>query len=411
MTTALTYEYSGRDVSGKTVKGRMDASTETAVVSRLRTMGIAPLAIKEIGTGTGLNRDLNFTLFTKHAGLKDLAIMSRQMATMIAAGLSLLQTLTILADQTDNKELAGALLTVRKEVETGVGFSEALQHHPTVFPPLMINLVKAGETGGFLETSLESIATNYEKEAKLRNTIKAALTYPVIVLVISLLSVVGMLIFIVPVFEKMFNQLGGQLPVPTQILVWLSHVMVWLGPLLIVAIIAFSVWWRRNKHLERVRKVSDPIKLRLPVFGKLLAKIAIARFTRNFSTMIGAGVPILRSLSIVGETSGNYVLEQALVRVQESVRIGKSIAAPLALQPIFPPMVTQMIAVGEDAGALEHMLSKIADFYDDEVQSTTEQLTALIEPLMIAFLGIIIGGMVVALYLPLFGIIQQVQHS
>jgi len=221
--------------------------------------------------------------------------------------------------------------------------------------------------------------------------------------------VIGMLIFIVPVFENMFKGLGGDLPIPTQILVVLSRVMVWLGPVLVVLGVAFSFWWRQNKNTEAVRKRIDPIKLKLPVFGPLMTKLAIARFSRNFSTMIGAGVPIMQSLAIVGETSGNWVIETALRNVQDSVRKGESIAGPLMKEPIFPNMVTQMIAVGEDSGALETMLNKVADFYDEEVQSTTEQLTALIEPLMIAFIGVVVGGMIVALYMPMFSIFDYVK--
>jgi type IV pilus assembly protein PilC len=218
-----------------------------------------------------------------------------------------------------------------------------------------------------------------------------------------------MLLFIVPVFDNMFKSLGGQLPLPTEILVVLSHAMVWLGPLLLVLTVAAAWWWSRSRHEERVRRVVDPIKLKTPVFGKLLTKIAIARFSRNFSNMIGAGVPILQAIRIVGETSGNYVIERALVAVAESVRQGESIARPLQDHPVFPSMVTQMIAVGEDSGSLETMLDKIADFYDQEVQASTEQLTAMIEPLMIAFLGVVIGGMVIALYMPIFQITSLIK--
>jgi type IV pilus assembly protein PilC len=289
-------------------------------------------------------------------------------------------------------------------VESGTSISEAFAKHPDEMPPIMINMVRAGETGGFLDGALSSIADNFEKEVKLRSTIKSAMTYPVIVLIMSLVSVVAMLVFIVPVFKKMFEQLGGQLPLPTMMLVYLSQAMVWVVPTLAVLGIAFAIWWPRNKNTERVRKFLDPIKLKLPVFGSLLTKIAVARFARNFSNMIAAGVPILRSLSIVGETSGNWVVENALKHVAESVRQGQSIAAPLAEQPVFPTMVTQMISVGEDAGSLEVMLSKIGDFYDQEVEAATEQLTAMIEPLMVAFLGVVVGGMIVALYLPIFNI-------
>jgi len=409
MAATKTYAYTARDSGGKVVKGRVDAATEAAVVSRLRTMGIAPISIAENSAGTGLNREINFAMFDKGVGLKDLAIMARQMATMITSGLSLLRTLTILADQTENKKLAETLGEIRSDVESGSSLSDGFAKHPLVFPRLMIHLVKAGETGGFLDKSLESIAKNFESDVKLRATIKSAMTYPIAVLCMAFVAVIAMLIFIVPVFKAMFDGFGGSLPVPTQILVVLSENMAWIVPVLVVSIVSFQIWWRRNKHTDSVRSVADTIKLKVPVFGQLFAKVAIARFTRNFATMMGAGVPILQALAIVGETSGNWVIEEALRKVQESVRTGKSIAAPLALEPIFPSMVTQMIAVGEDSGSLELMLTKIADFYEEEVQSTAESLTALIEPLMIGIIGIVIGGMIVALYMPVFSIFEQIK--
>ncbi len=409
MATAQAWAYVGRDSNGKTVKGKLDASSETAVASRLGVMGISPVSIKESGEGTGLNREISIPGFTKGVGLKDLAVMSRQMATMIGSGLSLLRTLNILAEQTESKPLSKILAQVRDDVETGISISAAFGKHSREFPPIMINMVRAGETGGFLDRALESIAANFEKEVKLRGTIKSAMTYPVIVLIMSLASVMIMLIFIVPIFEDMFKGLGSGLPIPTMILVNLSHSMVFVGPILVVLIVVFSIWWNKNKHTDRVRKAIDPVKLKLPVFGSLLKKIAVARFSRNFANMIGAGVPILQALKIVGETSGNWVIEDALAKVADSVRQGQSISAPLLAQPVFPPMVTQMIAVGEDAGSLETMLNKIADFYDQEVESSTEQLTAAIEPLMIAFLGVIIGGMVIALYMPIFSIASAIK--
>jgi type IV pilus assembly protein PilC len=404
-----TYAYTGRDAAGKLHKGRVEAATEGAVATRLRTMGLSPVAVAPAGAGTGLNREINLGGLGGNVKLKDLAVMARQMATMISAGLSLMRTLSILSEQTENKKLATTLDEVRKDVEGGSSLSIALAKYPVIFPPLMIHLVRAGETGGFLEDSLNSAATTFESDVKLRDTIKSAMTYPIVVLIMAMVSVVGMIIFIVPVFEKMFADMGGELPLPTQFLIVLSKNAYWAGPLLVVLAIAFSVWWRANRHTVRVRSVVDRVKLKLPVFGKLFQKVAVARFSRNFATMTGAGVPILQSLGIVGETSGNYVIEQALRKVQESVRQGKSLAAPLMQEPVFPSMVTQMIAVGEDAGSLEIMLNKIADFYEAEVQSTTEQLTSLIEPLMIAFIGVVIGGMIVALYLPVFSIFQTVQ--
>lgn len=409
MAGALTFSYTGRDSSGKLVKGRVDAAGEASVVSRLRTMGIAPVSIQQVSGATGLNRDISMGgLFDKKVTIKDLAVMSRQLATMIGAGLPLLKSLTILADQSENPKLASTLDEVRAAVEGGSTFSDALAKHPREFPPIFLNLVRAGEVGGFLETSLESVAKNYEKEVELKATIKSALTYPVVVLMMALLAVVGMILFIVPVFDDLFADLGGELPLPTRILVAISQNMIWLGPLVIVGAIVGTIWWRANRHTPRFRSVWEPLLLKMPVFGDLFGKIAIARFTRNFGTMIGSGVPILQALSIVGSTSGNWQIEQAVQSVQDSVRQGRTIAAPLALQPIFPSMVTQMIAVGEDSGALETMLEKISDFYDSEVQSTTEALTSLIEPLMIAFLGVILGGMIVALYLPIFDIFNQI---
>lgn len=272
------------------------------------------------------------------------------------------------------------------------------------FPPLMVNIVRAGETGGFLEQALLSVANNYEAEVKLRGKIKSAMTYPVAVLCIAVLAVIGMLLFIVPVFKNMFDGMGGTLPAPTLFLVWLSGVMKWLAPLIVVLAIAFSVWWRRNKNKEEIRSRVDPVKLKLPVFGKVVQKIAIARFTRNFATMLGAGVPILQALDIVGETSGNWTIEAAVKDVEKSVRSGQSLSGPLSRHEVFPPMVTQMIAVGEDSGAMEQMLEKISEFYDQEVEAATEQLTAMIEPIMILFLGVIIGGMIIALYMPIFKI-------
>jgi len=404
-----TFAYSARDAAGKVVKGRVEGTTEAVAIGKLRTMGVSPITVAESTGGSGLSREISFGSFgQKRVGLKDLAVMSRQMATMLAAGLSLLRALTILADQTENKKLGETLNDVRGQIENGWSFSDSLAKHPDVFPRLMVFLVKAGETGGFLDGALESIADNFESDVKLRATIKSALTYPIAVLVMAFLAVIGMLIFIVPVFEAMFQDFGGQLPLPTQVLVVLSKNMIWIVPLLAIVIIGSNIWWRRNKNEDRVRAYVDPLRLKVPVFGDLFKKVAIARFTRNFSTMMGSGVPILQSLSIVGETSGNWVIEAALRKVQESVRQGQSIAGPLAQEPVFPAMVTQMIAVGEDSGSLETMLAKIADFYDDEVQSTAESLTALIEPLMIGIIGAVIGGMIVALYMPVFSIFEQI---
>ncbi|MGV8977534.1 MAG: type II secretion system F family protein [Cellulomonas sp.] len=405
---ARTYQYTIRDRSGKVVKGRIEANDEAAVANRLRTMGMAPISISEV-QNTGLQRDISIPGFGSKVTMKDLAVMSRQMATMISAGLSLLRTLTILADQTESKLLAKVLSQTRSDVETGVSLSDSLARNKDVIPPLMINMIRAGEVGGFLEQSLVSIADNYEAEVKLRAQIKSAMTYPVMVFLMAILAVVGMLLFIVPIFKKMFEDLGGKLPLATQMLVVLSGVMKWLAPLLIVAYIVFAVWWRKHKQDPAIRSRYEPALLKLPVFGDLFKKVAIARFTRNFGTMLGAGVPILQALDIVGETSGNWAIECAVKDVQESVRIGQSLAGPLGKHSVFPPMVVQMVATGEDAGALEGMLNKISQFYDEEVSATTEQLTSLIEPLMIGILGVIVGGMIIALYMPIFSIFTLVE--
>ena len=335
--------------------------------------------------------------------------MSRQLATMISSGLSLLRALSILAEQTENKALQKIIAQVRNDVEVGVAFSTALGKHPDVFPPLMINMVKAGEVGGFLDGVLVSLAENFESEVALRAKIKSALTYPVVIFVFAILATIGMLLFIVPVFEEMFASLGGNLPGPTQFLVYLSEGMKWaIGPLVVVTVV-FSIWWKRHKNDYEVRAKLDPWKLRIPVFGNLFRKVAISRFTRNFGTMIHAGVPILQALDTVGEASGNLVIEKAAKDVQEAVRTGQSLAGPLASHPVFPPMVVQMMAVGEDTGALDTMLGKVADFYDQEVEATTDSLTSLLEPIMILLIGGIVGGMIIALYMPIFSIFELIE--
>jgi len=402
-----TYQYSVRDKAGKVFTGTIEADSPAAVAQKLKSMGYAPMSIGE--HKAGLSRDLSIPGFGGKVKLKDLAVMSRQFATMINSGLSLMRALSILAEQTPNKKLADVLAEVRNEVETGQALSSSLALHPDVFPPLMINMVRAGEVGGFLDQVLLQIAANYEAEVKLRGKIKAAMTYPVVVFCIAMIAVTGMLLFIVPVFAKMFESLGAKLPAPTQILVNLSHLLKTFFPVIIILAIVGLVLWKKFKRDDRVRNVVDPMKLKIPVFGSLFQKIAISRFTRNFGTMLHAGVPILQALDIVADTSGNVVVANAVRDVQESVRNGESLTAPLAHHSIFPPMVVQMMSVGEDTGALDDMLHKISDFYDQEVEATTEALTSLIEPLMIAFLGGMIGCMIIALYMPIFSIFNLIK--
>ncbi|MDN4482055.1 type II secretion system F family protein [Demequina lignilytica] len=407
-TAVKKFNYEARDASGKVRKDVMEAPSSQAVAARLRERGFTVLSVED-ASGKGLQAEINIPGLGEKIGLKDIAIMSRQLATMIGAGLSLLRAMTILVDQTENKALQKVLGEVRTDVETGKAFSVALARHPQVFPPLMINMVKAGETGGFLDEVLVSVATNFEKEVALRGKVKSAMTYPTVVFFIAILATTAMLIFIVPVFAGVFEGLGGDLPAPTKFLMALSA-GVKIGAIpFVIALVLFSMWWKRNKNRYEIREKVEPVYLKLPVFGILIRKIAIARFTRNFGAMIRSGVPILQALDIVGQASGNVVIERATKAIQDSVRRGESLAGPLSQHPVFPPMVVQMIAVGEDTGALDEMLDKVADFYDQEVESTTEQLTSLIEPLMIAVLGVIIGGMVIALYLPMFKVFDLIQ--
>ncbi|PID54977.1 MAG: pilus assembly protein PilC [Micrococcales bacterium] len=405
-TATKTFAYTVRDRSGKVVNGQVDAASQSAAVNKLKGQGLAPISVNE--AGTGMNRELSLP-GSNRVGLKDIAIMSRQFATMINSGLTLLRALNILADQSENAGLRKALTDVRNQVEAGTSLSAALASHEKVFPPLMVNMCRAGEVGGFLDQALLQVADNFEAEVKLRSKIKAAMTYPVAVLVIAIACVIGMLKWIVPTFENLFTSLGGELPAPTQVLVFLSKQMTWFLPVFLVLTVVGVVVWSQVRHQDNVRSVVDPVKLKTPVFGPLFQKVALSRFARNLGSMIRSGVPILQALEIVGETTGNIVIEKALFDVRDSVRQGESLAGPLEQHPVFPPMVVQMLAVGEDTGALDTMLHKLSDFYDNEVEATTEALTALMEPLMIAVLGSIVGGMIIALYMPIFRIFDLIK--
>ncbi|HAM24185.1 MAG TPA: type II secretion system F family protein [Actinobacteria bacterium] len=407
MAAVSTYQYAVRDRSGTMVQGQIDADSPAAVAAKLKSMGYAPLSITPYNPG--MNRELRLPKLGAKVKLKDLAVMARQFATMITAGLSLLRALTILSEQTENRDLARVLTDVASDVESGQSLSNSLAKHPKIFPPLMVNMCRAGEVGGFLDAVMAQIADNFEAEVRLRGKIKSAMTYPVVVFVMAMLAVVGMLLFIVPVFAKMFSSLGGELPTPTKVLIFLSTVLKYGAPFMLILGIAGFIWWNRVKHTQKVRDFIDPLKLRIPVFGPLFAKIALSRFSRNLGTMMSSGVPILQSLDIVADTTGNAVVGKAVREVQDSVRQGESMTAPLFRHEVFPPMLVQMMAVGEDTGALDEMLHKIAEFYDQEVEATTESLTALIEPLMIAFLGGIVGAMIIALYMPIFKIFDLIK--
>jgi type IV pilus assembly protein PilC len=404
--SVATFQYSVRDRSGKLVSGSMDGESQASVVAKLRQMGYAPVSIAE--TNAGLSRDIKIPGFGGKVKLKDLSVMARQFATMINAGLSLLRALTILTEQTENPKLKTTLATVCKDIESGNALSVSLAKHKNVFPPLMINMVKAGEVGGFLDQAMMQVAENFEAEVYLRSKIKSAMTYPVVVLIFAILAVIGMLLFIVPTFAKMFVTLGSSLPAPTQILVDLSNLLKVGFPFFIILVIAAFIVWGKVKNTDQVRNFIDPLKLKLPVFGPLFQKVALGRFARNLGTMVRSGVPILQALDIVGDTCGNVVLSRAVNDIKNSVRQGESLSAPLAEHEVFPTMTVQMMSVGEETGALDTMLHKIGEFYDQEVEATTEALTALIEPLMIVFIGAIIGGMIVCLYLPIFDIYNHI---
>jgi type II secretory pathway component PulF len=410
---AVLQEYMYRAVdpkSGSTLKGTIEAQTEASVTSKLKAQGLTPLEVT-LKSKTGLNRDIKLPGGSRHVSAKTLAVFARQMAGLINAGLPLMRTLSILIEQTEDKKLKPALVQVQADIESGSSFSAALSRHPQTFPPLMLSIVRVGEMGGFLGGALTSIADNYRREAELQNKIRAAVTYPIIVLIIAIIGVLVMVTFVVPVFENMFASLGSSLPLPTQILVTLSKNMWWVLPLIAVVVIIAVLWWRANKHTEQVRRVVDPIKLKLPIFGKLTTKIAVARFSRNLSMMLAAGVPIIQALSIVGQASNNWKIEGAVRDIQESIRQGRSFANPLAKAEVFPPMVAQMVAVGEESGTLVDMLQSIAEFYEDEVQTSTEQLSSTIEPVLIVGLGIVIGGMVISLYLPIFTLYGEIANQ
>ena len=404
---ASSFAYRVRTQEGRVLEGVMEADGEGAVAARLRQQGLVPIQISK-ESKVGLK--MEFQIKQPRVKLKDIAVFSRQFATMINSGLSLLRTLIILSEQTENPTLAKAIGALRDDVERGSSLSAAMSKHPKIFSKLYVSMVRAGETGGQLDTVLVRVAESLEADYKLRQKVKSAMTYPVIVTGISVLLVAVMLVFIVPTFAAMFEDLGGELPLPTKILVIASNQAKILVPLAVVGFVGgFIAYKRVRERSAEARLRTDKIKLKIPVFGTLFQKIALSRFSRTLSLLLRAGVPVLQALDIVSDTAGNEVLGRAALDVKDSVRSGESMSGPLGRHGVFPPMVVQMIAVGEDTGALDDMLDKISDFYDQEVESTTESLTALIEPLMIAVLGGIVGGMVIALYMPMFKVYDLIK--
>jgi type IV pilus assembly protein PilC len=402
-----TYAYRVRDRQGKLLGGTLEAENEQAVVAKLRQLGYAPVSI-EAEKGAGLKAEVRLP-GSGRVKLKDLAVFSRQFATMINSGLSLLRALTILGEQTDNKRLAQIIVLVRAEVEKGVSLSAAMAKHPKAFNRLYVAMVRAGEIGGFLDQVLVQVAETFEKEVALRGKIKSAMTYPVVVFVMVLAIVAAMLVFIVPTFEGLYESLGGKLPLPTQLLINASNLLRKFFLLVIGAVGLLVFAFRRWKATQKGRYAIDKFKLKVKVFGPLFHKTALSRFSRTLSTLIRSGVPILQALEIVGETVNNSVISRAVRDVQDSVREGESLATPLSKHATFPPMVVQMMAVGEETGALEVLLAKVADFYDQEIEAAVASLTSLIEPILIAVMGAAVGGMVIALYMPLFNIINLVK--
>ncbi|MER7279720.1 type II secretion system F family protein [Dactylosporangium sp. NPDC000244] len=410
MVATKTYEYQSIDHAGKRAKGKIEASNELAAAQALRQQGLTPLAITS--ADTLMKREIRIPGLGDRTTLKDLSVFARQFATMTQSGMSLLRSLAVLEDQAAKPSLKKALTEVRLDIEGGTSLSGALGKHPKVFPTLMVAMIRAGETGGFLDSALDRIATNFEKDAALRGKIKSALTYPVIVLAFTVVMISAVLIFIVPIFEKMFKQLGGELPLPTRIIVTASHTLFWLGPLLVVVAIIITVAFRQiMAGNPAVRLWFDKMKLKVPVFGPLFTKIALSRFSRNLGTLLGVGVPVLQALDVVGATTGNAVVSTAMADLQQAVREGRPMSSQLGHHKIFPPMVVQMVEVGEESGQISQMLEKVADFYDREVDSAAEALTASIEPIMVLVMGGVVGGMIVCLYLPMFSIYQNIQSN
>jgi type IV pilus assembly protein PilC len=403
-----TYAYKVRDKSGKLVEGQLEAENAQLVVSKLRSMGYVPIEIEQQGKQS-LSKDLKIPFLSDRIKLKDVSVFSRQFATMINSGLSMLRSLYILAEQTESKPLAAVVNQVRMDVERGASLSAALAKHPKAFNRLYVAMVRAGEAGGVLDSVLQRLATTIEKQVELRRKVKSAMTYPAVVSILVLLLVTAMLLFVIPMFQGIYGQLGGKLPVPTQILIDVSNIIRKLWWVVFGVEIA-AVWaFRRWIASEEGRKRWDAIKLKMPVFGGLAKKTALARFGRTLSALVRSGVPILESLDIVQETSGNWVVSEAVRDTAQQVKRGEPLSRRLEEHDVFPPMVVQMMAVGEETGALDEMLDKIADFYDQEVEATVNALTSLIEPILIVIMGVVIGGMIISLYLPMFDVINLIK--
>ena len=407
---ATTFEYRAKDSEGKVKKGTIEASTQTAAATALRGKGLNPLSLSETAAAnSGLKKEIKIPGLTDRVGAKDVAIFSRQFATMINAGLSLLRSLSILSDQTENKALSDIIDLVKADVERGTSLSAAMEQHPKAFNQLYTAMVKAGEVGGVLDDTLLRLADTLEAQVALRSKIKSAMMYPIAVFGLVIFIVAAMIIFVVPMFEALYADLGGELPGATKFLLLLSKLVTTYWWAVIIVSVGSLVSFKRWIATDGGRSTFDAIKLKLPIFGNLIHKTAIARFSHTLAALTKTGVPILQAMDIVSDTAGNAVVARAVQDVKASVAEGESIAAPLRDHPVFPPMVVQMIAVGEETGALDTMLEKVGDFYDSEVEAMVEGLTSLIEPLLIVVLGATVGGMLIALYMPMFNIVNLVQ--
>lgn len=383
---------------GERKKGESEAADEAAVRGQLRRQGFRSISVKK------KPKDLleNIPLFKKKVSEKDVVVFARIFATMINAGLPLIQCLDLLGKQEQNKTFAKVIGTIKEDIEGGSTLTDALKKHPKVFDELFVNLVAAGESGGILDVILQRLSAYMEKTMRLKSKVKGAMTYPISVLVISIGVVSVLLLKVIPVFQKMFEGMGSSLPAPTQFLVDASQFTQNYFLYAVIGLIVLVAAFKRYYATEKGRLTVDALVLKSPVFGPLLKKVAVAKFTRTLSTMMASGVPILEGLGIVSKTAGNRIIEIALLKTRQSISEGKTIAEPLVETEVFPPMVVQMIAVGEATGALDTMLAKIADFYDDEVDAAVGAMTALLEPFMMVFLGGVVGGMIIAMYLPIF---------
>ena len=397
-----TFVYTGRTLAGDARRGEIQAANMAQATAALRRQQIVPSTITQKKAG-GL-AGFKIPGLTRGVKTKELVIFSRQFATMIDAGLPLVQCLDILSSQQENPEFKRVLLDVKGSVEGGSTFADALRKHPRVFDDLYVNLIAAGEVGGILDTILNRLSSFLEKAEKLKGKIKSAMTYPVAVIVIAILVVTGLLVWVVPIFQDMFSSFGQALPAPTQVVVSLSNIFKKAWYLVFGATGAAIFGLTRIYRTQKGRKLMDSLFLKIPVIGDLIRKTAVARFTRTLGTMLSSGVPILEALDIVSKTSGNVIIEEAIMKARTSLSQGKTLADPLIETKVFPGMVTSMIAVGEQTGALDAMLTKIADFYEEEVDAAVDALTSLIEPMLMAFLGVVVGGLVIALYLPIFQI-------